>query len=676
MRIRPPLLAAAVLAASLALPATPASAATAYHVDCSAASPGDGSTGSPFNSLAAASAVQLQSGDQVLFKRGVTCTGTYVPRGAGPVVIGAWGTGQARPVLTAGAADAQAVLLGFSGITLQDLEITAPGDNTQVKRGVYVYAADAGKVSGVTLQRLYVHDVRGKMPSTVADKYHGTGKYAGATGAIVVEAGGSTTPTWFDGLSVRDNEIRSVDRQGIYTWTNWCRRPELATFWNSLCSGAWQPYTGLSITGNRLYDVGGDGIVVKGGVDALVERNLLTGFNRRSDSPNAGMWTANSVGTVFQHNTASGGKTTKDGMAFDVDHSTDGTVFQYNLSHDNEGGFFLLCPYDKPTKNFTIRYNVSVNDRARGFQVCSGALSGGKIYNNTIVAGGNVAPKLVTENTGAVLDVQFTNNLVRKEGTGTIGWSLSDPNWVIDRNAFRGVDAIAQATNTVTAAPGLSAPQVRDPYGYRLLKDAPTLGAGAVVAGNGGRDYFGNPVSATAAPNIGAYAGPGTCTPAAVHRFDNLTGWTTTGSAALAADPAGDLGQSLRLTGSAEARSSLTATGDLRVSARLWADQTTAPLGLHLLDAAGNPLAQVSLAASGKVAFTRGTAWSETGPAYTPGEWHLVELTVRATTYEIRFDGATVATADRVPGVPAQFRVRSATGAFAADELIAEPLDC
>jgi hypothetical protein len=41
-----------------------------------------------------------------------------------------------------------------------------------------------------------------------------------------------------------------------------------------------------------------------------------------------------------------------------------GTVFEYNVSHDNDGGFFLLYsyPYDKPTQNFTIRYNLSVND--------------------------------------------------------------------------------------------------------------------------------------------------------------------------------------------------------------------------------------------------------------------------------------------------------------------------
>lgn len=62
------------------------------------------------------------------------------------------------------------------------------------------------------------------------------------------------------------------------------------------------------------------------------------------------------------------------GMSYDVDHSTSGTVYEYNISHDNEGGFILLCPYEKPTRNFTIRYNLSINDRTRTVQICSGEL--------------------------------------------------------------------------------------------------------------------------------------------------------------------------------------------------------------------------------------------------------------------------------------------------------------
>jgi hypothetical protein len=52
-------------------------------------------------------------------------------------------------------------------------------------------------------------------------------------------------------------------------------------------------------------------------------------------------------------------------------------AFQYNLSHDNDGGFMLICNYGglglpKSIGNIgtIIRYNISVNDRLPVFR-CS-----------------------------------------------------------------------------------------------------------------------------------------------------------------------------------------------------------------------------------------------------------------------------------------------------------------
>jgi hypothetical protein len=40
-----------------------------------------------------------------------------------------------------------------------------------------------------------------------------------------------------------------------------------------------------------------------------------------------------------------------------------------------------------------------------------------------------------------------------------------------------------------------------------LTADSPALGVGLVIPGNGGLDYWGNPVSESAAPHLGAYNG-------------------------------------------------------------------------------------------------------------------------------------------------------------------------
>lgn len=292
-------------------------ASTSYYVDCSTSSDGNGSVDSPFNQLSAANNQRLSPGDSLLFRRDVTCQGQLTINDSGssgsPIVIGAYGTGSDLPVITAGNNTNAVLLNATSHIVIENLELTNPGDNTARKRGLYIYAANAGNITDITVQNLYINNVRGLMPSTISPFNAANGKYANATGALIIEAGGNTTSTWFSNILIQNNTIRSVDRQGIYTWTNWCRRPAMASFWDTLCFQPWAPSTGFVVRNNQLYDIGGDGIVVKGYVNALVKHNKLTGFNKRSSSPNAGMWTANADGSLFQYNVASGGTTMSDG---------------------------------------------------------------------------------------------------------------------------------------------------------------------------------------------------------------------------------------------------------------------------------------------------------------------------------------------------------------------------
>ncbi|KAK2756478.1 hypothetical protein FQN54_005371 [Arachnomyces sp. PD_36] len=546
-----------------------------YYFDGSAPGNGSGTQSSPYNDLTSISKLEVAGGDSILLKRGSSFTGSLVLNQGGAagssLTVGAYGDeAAALPVISAGD-NLNAVLVnGTSYITIQDLEITNPGDNTTPRRGVYVLGLDAGNVQDITLQNLYIHDVRGYMPSTT-DTGIGTGKYSNASGGIVIEAAGNDTATYFTNVLVQDNEIRSVDRQGIYTWTNWCRREEMATFWEALCFQDWKVSTGLLVQRNRLYDIGGDGIVVHGYESGLVKNNIVKDFNKRSKSPNAGVWTANSINAMFQYNTVSGGTTTSDGMSYDVDHSCSGAVFEYNVSHDNEGGFFLLCPYDKPTTNFTIRYNLSVNDKARGFQVCDGALEGGQIYKNTMYIGDGITSNLFQEETTSPLDVAFTNNIVLADGTGNYKWALEDSSVVVDNNILAGsIDAYSGATNTITDRPGLAAPGLRDPKAYLLLEGSPSLDSATTIKGDASEDFFSNP---TTRKNLGFYAGSKTNIPVWISDFDDsdLSAWTSTGSPSVEKDPAGDLGSSVKLPPGAVLSRDIETSIPYRVNARVWA---------------------------------------------------------------------------------------------------------
>ena len=160
------------LAVLALLPAAVASTASAadYHVDCQAPSAGDGSEASPFNSLAAAGSVVLGAGDGLLLKRGSACSGQLVPQGggteAGPVTVGAYGTGPAPRVVGTGT---NAVLLAdLSNLIVEDLDISNPGageplgESTTLRNGLMV-TATSGTVRNLTLRRLTVHDVAGDL---------------------------------------------------------------------------------------------------------------------------------------------------------------------------------------------------------------------------------------------------------------------------------------------------------------------------------------------------------------------------------------------------------------------------------------------------------------------------------------------------------------------------------
>jgi hypothetical protein len=313
------------------------------------------------------------------------------------------------------------------------------------------------------------------------------------------------------------------------------------------------------------------------------------------------------------------------GMSYDVDHSSSGTVFEYNVSHDNEGGFFLICPYDKPTSNFTIRYNLSVNDRTRIVEICDGQLVGGKIYKNTIQIGDGISPTIVMADTTASLDVLFTDNIIRKEGAGVATWDLDSTAFVVTNNIFDGpIDAFPAATNTTTAAPRLAAPALRDPKAYLLLSGTPALDSATEIPGDAKIDFFSLPTAVY--HNLGFYAGAGTKIPTWISHFDDLTttGWTSEGGVSIVADPAGDLGNSTHLSPGAVFSRNITTATPFRFNARIWAASSVSS-GLPSLQV-GDSKNAVNIAVSSDLPFR-------------VGEWQILEVTVSQSSIIATVDG-------------------------------------
>ncbi|WP_460369906.1 right-handed parallel beta-helix repeat-containing protein, partial [Actinocorallia lasiicapitis] len=457
---------------------------TVTYVDCGAGKGGDGSKGKPYDRLADLAGFKYGPGSQVRLARGAVCEGTLRFQGSGteadPIVVSPYGDGDAPAVIDAAGAEQAVLLSGQQWVTVQDLTLTAPGDGTKARRGVYVIGKDAGTLRGIRLSGLDIHDVRGADPAKTQQPDSGTG--AGGSGGIVLDAQGATTPTAFDGIVITGNRLRTVDRQGIALWSNWCRKPDLAPDWKPACTEAWKPAKNVVVEDNVLTDVGGDAVDVNAADGAKILGNTVQGFNTRMPG-GQGVAVAGATGTLVEGNEVSGGIGTEGGMAFRIGGATAGTTLTGNVSHDNGGGFTELAGApDAPVKGFAIRGNLSVNDSSRGLSITGAPVTGGQVAGNTVHLDPSVSQILVDAVPDKDLEVKYVDNLVSRSAgepgqKGTVGWNVGAAGFTIDHNLLSGVPVPESATATVAGDPRLVAGGATEPHAYQVRPGSPSLGA-------------------------------------------------------------------------------------------------------------------------------------------------------------------------------------------------------
>ena len=139
-----------------------------------------------------------------------------------------------------------------------NLEITNTGSTPAKRRGVHVLADNSGDLHHIHLQNLTIHDVNGTDDEKV-------------NGGIHYRAMGDSKPSRFIDLRIEDSHIAHVDRSGIFGWSNHWQRSK------------WYPSLGVVIRKNVLDDIGGDGIANVATDGALVEYNVVSRANQRSD---------------------------------------------------------------------------------------------------------------------------------------------------------------------------------------------------------------------------------------------------------------------------------------------------------------------------------------------------------------------------------------------------------
>jgi Right handed beta helix region len=454
-----------------------------------------------WKSLDKVDATSFQPGDRILLRSGSVWRGQLWPKGSGvegrPISIGMYGGG-VKPVINGGGTVEDTVLLKNQEYwEIENLEITNSGTTPAVRRGVHVALENFGEAHHIYIRSLTIHDVNG------VDNVK-------PNGGITYTSVSDKKPSRFVDLRIENNEIYHVDRSGIFGWADsWVR-------------SKWNPSLGVVVRGNQLHDIGGDGIVVVATDGALVEQNVVGHANQRSEGYNVAIWAWSADNTVIQHNEAYGTKGQRDGEGFDSDWNSRNTVIQYNYSHDNDGGFLLICnegghdSTDNVGNTGTIiRYNISRNDLTRGVTV-AGPVKNTLIYNNTIYTGPDrgVDLLLFADWKGWSEATYFYNNIfyaasparfshgVSRAPDGAyataLGFGLSKEN-VFDFNVYFGVAAPDDDRHALTNDPelvsvGNGGLGLLSLSGYRLGAESPARKSGKLIEKNGGSDFWGNAV--------------------------------------------------------------------------------------------------------------------------------------------------------------------------------------
>ena len=336
--------------------------------------------------------------------------------------------------LTRGATGRNGIAIIYDYLEAQGYT-TLPSGNAALEQAFY----NAGKLQHVVVDDCYIHDVVGFHPDN------------GAVGRGGKMSGGINAYGPYDDLQLNNNIVMYCDVEGI-------RNDVLA--WMGDTTTQFPAYMeNVSISNNYIVGVPGDGVVISSANKPILENNYLTdagysyhatsnastaassGWNASSitsckqvteptgtkakemgdrskptvmRSTNfAGLWFIGTKDAVAQYNEAVNNVwTCNDAEAFDTDMYCWGTIFQYNYTYRNNGGFCLFM--GSMCDGTVVRYNISVEDAQ---SVGIGESQNGTfhyngtpeaIHNNLFILGDNVA----TMFGGDSNTTYFYNNIV------------------------------------------------------------------------------------------------------------------------------------------------------------------------------------------------------------------------------------------------------------------------
>ncbi|MBS6500933.1 MAG: discoidin domain-containing protein [Clostridium sp.] len=412
-------------------------------------------------------------------------------------------------------------------IKINNLEITNESDDFDYlgegdkvsqrmdRTGVAGIAKNGGTMESIQLEDLYIHDIDGN----IQDKHMNNGGIQ--MNVLKPDNEAETGIARYQDILIKGCHVKDVSRAGIvvgYTYNH-------SKFNGAAISDeAAKKYghTNILIEENYVQNSGNDAIVSMYAYQPVVQKNVSdkAGVDMLDYSywQNfcASIWPWKTKDAIFQNNEAfdTVGQNNGDGQAWDIDWS-DGTIYQYNYSHNNGGGAMLICLNE--AYNGVFRYNISQNDLKALITFQGNPLA--KIYNNVFYLDGDLTTRIhhpATGNKDSGVGY-LANNIFYNTSTGNPNdpWEPSN-NKQFTNNIYYGYNSVPSTDKfAITedpkfvnpgSAPTSTTGKVHDISafdGYKLQDDSPAINAGVYLSGSGDKDFFGNEIGLI--PDIGIH---------------------------------------------------------------------------------------------------------------------------------------------------------------------------
>jgi len=482
-----------------------------------------------FQTMGKLNSLDLLPGNSLLFKSGDTFTGKLVIQNEGgnsqhPITISNYGEGE-LPVLDGDGFLSTIHIINSGYLHFSNLEIkndggpAKPGESEDLRYGLYLQNTftDGTFFEHFRFTNLIFKNIYPTTRITDNDKSGVNAHAINTSGSW----GDDIHPTRFNDVLIENCFFTRTARHAVVL----------------------KAINNLLVRNNFFEHVGGAGMVIAAGTsNALVEYNV-TNYTGSSIDPRmagrgSGIWCYRSKNLTVQHNKFMHARGIHDSYGMHIDTGNKNVVYQYNYSEDNEGGFVEILGANL---NVGYRYNLSVGDgwRKRGNRFGQvfwlAGWSGDPqnpvgsdsifVYNNSIYVRDTITPGIWIETVSK--NARIYNNIIHVSGEfGPVVIKNNSELNDFDHNIWFGnipdtdeEGETYRGENAMTSNPLYRDEIVVDSTGFILMEGSPAFAAGKLIFdaektgpfdyfyNNGGVDFYGNEVSSTEQPNIGAYNG-------------------------------------------------------------------------------------------------------------------------------------------------------------------------